>query len=110
MIVNQGTEKEVAVRVVLESDEFGREYFDYGSLDRCLGGLVRVVNKSIKCAGQDGVQRVVGIAIVPRECYGDEAGYYPEFEDDETGTEAHFTEEPLKEGLAALESLANLPA
>ena len=108
MIVNEGKRNEVAVRVVLESEVFGREYFDYGSLERCMGGLIRIVQDAIECAAEDGVERVVGIAIIPRSEYGDESGYYPEYEDEDIGDDAHIADEPTTEGVAAMEVLARL--
>lgn len=72
MILNQGTSHETTLRVVLESDEHGREYFDhYESLDEMLEGIRRLVDS----ASPDGIERVIGIAVVPRQQYGDESGY-----------------------------------
>jgi len=71
MILNQSTTHETALRVVLESDEHGREYFDhYGSLDEMLEGIRRMVAS----APTDGIERLIGIAVVPRQHYGDESG------------------------------------
>ena len=106
MILNPGRKNEVAVRVVIESETYGRDCHDYGSLERCLGGVIRMAKDAIECAGQDGVSRVVGLAIIPRSDYGDEAGYYPEYVDEETGCKAHRVEEPTTEGVAVIEVLA----
>ena len=108
MIVNKGKENEVAVRVVLESELYGREYFDYGSLERCMGGVIRLLNDAIDEVGEDGMSRVVGIAVIPRSDYGDESGYYPEFEDGEHCSNVPIADEPATEGIAAMEVLAGL--
>ena len=108
MIVNKGRKSEVAVRVVCESESYGREYSDYGSLERCMGGLIRIVQDAIKCAGKDGVSRVVGIALIPRCDYGDQSGYCPEYEDGEHRSNVAFAAEPAPEGIAAMEVLAGL--
>ena len=109
MILNKGRKNEVAVRVALDSGPYdGREYFDYGSLERCMGGLIRIVQDAIKCAGKDGVSRVVGIALIPRCDYGDQSGYCPEYEDGEHRSNVAFAAEPAPEGIAAMEVLAGL--
>ena len=109
MIVNSGTSDERAVRVVLESENFGREYFDHGSLELCMGCLIRIVKEVLDSANDD-VERVVGIAIIPPCEYGVKSGYYPEFEDEELGCKAHFANQPISEGVAAMEVLAQMPA
>lgn len=109
MIVNKGKKTEVAVRVALDSGPYDeREYFNYGSLERCMGGLMRIVQDAIKCAGKDGVSRVVGIAIIPRSDYGEQSGYCPEYEDGEHRSNVAFAAEPAPEGIAAMEVLAGL--
>ena len=99
MIVNKGRKNEVAVRVVCESESYGREILDYGSLERCMGGLIRIVQDAIECAGEDGVSRVVGIALIPRSDYGDESGYCPDFEDGEHGSNVPFPLSLLRRAL-----------
>jgi hypothetical protein len=108
MLVNKGRKNEVAVRVVCESESYGREYSDYGSLERCMGGLIRMAKDAIECAGKDGVSRVVGIALIPRSDYGDQSGYCPDFEDGEHRSNVPFAAEPASEGIAAMEILAGL--
>ena len=72
MILKQDTPNETTLRVVLESDQHGREYFDhYESLDEMLEGIRRMVESSLP----DGVERLIGIAVVPRQHNGDESGY-----------------------------------
>ena len=70
MILKQDTPNETTLRVVLESEEHGREYFDhYQSLDEMLEGIRRIVESS----PSDGIERLIGIAVVPQQQYGDES-------------------------------------
>ena len=74
--INAGTKNEVTLRVVLESEECGREYFDsHGSIDEMLDAVKRLVESSTGCAADDGIERLVGIAVVPKSEYGNESGY-----------------------------------
>jgi hypothetical protein len=73
---NSGKKNEVAVRVFIESEPFGREYFDeYESLDDCAAAVARLTGTCIREAEIDGVARQIGIAVVPRSEYGSEDGY-----------------------------------
>lgn len=72
LVLNQGTPEETTLRVVLESEELSREFFDHhDSLNEMLDAIRNIVEE---IAG-DGIERVVGIAIVPVSEYGSENGY-----------------------------------
>ena len=74
LTINAGTKNEVTLRVVLESEECGREHFDsYDDLDEMLDAVKRLVQSSVDCATDDGIERLVGIAVVPKS--GNESGY-----------------------------------
>lgn len=74
--LNAGTTNEVTLRVVLESDECGREYFDnYDSIDEMVDAVRRLAESSADCAADDGIERLVGIAVVPKSEYDTDAGY-----------------------------------
>jgi hypothetical protein len=76
LTVKTGKKNEVDVRVFLESDLYGREFFDgYESLGECAEAVARLVGSSLKQTQQDGIARQVGIAIVPRAEYGSTDGY-----------------------------------
>jgi len=76
VMLNRGTTNEVTLRVVLESEECGREYFDhYDSIDEMVDAVRRLVQSSADCAADDGIERLVGIAVVPKSEYGSECGY-----------------------------------
>lgn len=76
LTLNRGTKNEVTLRVVLESDECGREYFDsYDSLDEMVEAVKRLVQSTADHAADDGIERLVGIAVVPKSEYGSEEGY-----------------------------------
>ncbi len=67
---------EIAVRVYLESDLHGREFFDeYDSVDDCAAAVARLTVSAIKETLRDGVARQVGIAVVPKGEYGWSDGY-----------------------------------
>ncbi len=84
LVLNKGKATEVAVRVYLESDAFGREYFDsYESLRECAAAVTRLARSCVKETQADGVGRQVGIAIVPVSEYGSEDGYGSGIEDDQ---------------------------
>ena len=76
VVLNEGKKSEVTLRVVLESAVFGREYFDGIDDDAELFETVkRLVKRCGEESARDGIERVVSIAIVPRDTYGDESGY-----------------------------------
>lgn len=76
LTINRDTENEVRLRVVLESEECGREYFDsHDNLDEMLAAVKRLVESSADCAADDGIERFVGIAVVPKSEYGNDSGY-----------------------------------
>lgn len=76
LTLNRGTKNEVTLRVVLESEECGREYFDHcDSIDEMVEAVKRLVQSSADCAADDGIERVVGIAVVPKSEYGNDDGY-----------------------------------
>ena len=69
---NQGEFNEITLRLVLQSDDYGREYFDHhDTVDEMLESIRNV----IVLASQDGGERMIGIAVVPVAEYGSEAGY-----------------------------------
>jgi hypothetical protein len=74
LILNEKTDDEVALRVVLESELFGRDYFDdYETLDEMLVAVKNIVESSAN--QKDGIERTVAIAVVPKQHYGDPSGY-----------------------------------
>ncbi len=76
VVINPGEPGELTLRVVIESAEYGREYKDeYDTLERIFLGVGKLVAKVQQQAAKDGIERIVGIAVIPKECYGDEAGY-----------------------------------
>lgn len=79
VILNQSTPDEVTLRLVLESEIHGREYFDhYGTMTELLAGLRRLLKRAAKEASKDGIERIVAVAVVPADFYGgddDESGY-----------------------------------
>jgi len=54
------------LRVFMESEPYGREYFDgYDSLTEQLQAVERLTNKATELAVQDGIERIVGVAVLP---------------------------------------------
>lgn len=77
------TKNEVTVRVYLESDLHGREFFDgYDSVDECAAAVARLTASALKETQADGVARQVGIAVVPKCEYGQEDGYRAGIDDE----------------------------
>ena len=75
MIHNPGTENEVTLRVVLSSEAAGNEYFDSNeTLDEALESVKRMVLASV-AHGDDFIDRLIGIAVVPKAEYGGDTGY-----------------------------------
>jgi hypothetical protein len=76
VVVNQGKNTEVTLRVVLESDLHGREYFDdYENSREIIEAVERLMKSACEEAVNDGIERTVSVAIVPKANYGDESGY-----------------------------------
>lgn len=76
VVINQGEENEVSMRLVLESEPHGREYFDHhDTLAELFESLKRLVTDSASAAADDGIERLVGVAVVPKSAYGSESGY-----------------------------------
>ena len=76
VFVNQGKPTEFALRVVVESEIYGREYFDHcADTPEILETVSRLVKHAADETAQDGIERLVSIAIVPKASYGDECGY-----------------------------------
>lgn len=76
LTINKGKDNEVTLRVYLESDFYGREYFDsYDSLRECIAAVARLVRSSLQQTQKDGIARQVGIAVVPPSEYGSEVGF-----------------------------------
>jgi hypothetical protein len=60
LIFNTGQENETAVRLLLESEPHGREYFDGAdSLEDMLASLKRLINDCVAAAADDGIERFV---------------------------------------------------
>jgi len=54
------------LRVFMESEPYGREYFDgYDSLTEQLQAVERLTNNASELAAQDGIERIVGVVVVP---------------------------------------------
>jgi hypothetical protein len=78
----KGMKNEITVRVYLESDEYGREFFDgYDSVKECAAAVARLTTSAIEETLRDGVVRQVGIALVPPSEYGEPGGYGEDIED-----------------------------
>ncbi len=76
VVLNEGKSTELTLRVVLESDVHGREYFDgYDKTREIIETVERLVKSACDEAANDGIERTVSIAIVPKANYGDESGY-----------------------------------
>lgn len=71
---DQATER--TLRVFLESEPHGREFFDgYDTIEELVGAVKRLTLRADAETEKDGVERIVGIAIVPKCEYGSEDGY-----------------------------------
>ncbi len=76
IMLNQAKSSEVTLRVVLESEIHGREYFDnYDNMTEVVEAVSALVKSASDEAGLDGIERAVTVAIVPKINYGDENGY-----------------------------------
>jgi hypothetical protein len=76
VLLNEGTANEVALRVVLDSEPTGREYFDeYDSVEELIQAAERLVKNACKLAVHDGIERIISVALVPKANYGDMSGY-----------------------------------
>jgi hypothetical protein len=76
VVLNQGKTTEVTLRVVLESSFHGREYFDdYDNTREIIEAVKRLVKSACDETANDGIERTVSVAIVPKANYGDESGY-----------------------------------
>jgi len=76
VVLNQGKASELTLRMVLESELHGREYFDnHDSLSEMVEALGRLVENASDEAARDGIERAVSIAVVPKTNYGDDSGY-----------------------------------
>ena len=72
MKLNPGTSNEISLRVVLESEGHGREFFDHHeTLDEMLDTIRNIIDSAIL----NPCERLVGIAIVPVGEYGSDDGY-----------------------------------
>jgi hypothetical protein len=70
--LNSGTSGEITLRVVLESEGQGREFFDHhDTLDEMLDTIRNLIDSAVL----DPSERLVGIAVVPVSEYGSEDGY-----------------------------------
>jgi len=70
--LNPGTINEIALRVVLESEGHGQEFFDHHeTLDEMLASIQQIIDSAIL----DPCERLVGIAVVPVSEYGSDDGY-----------------------------------
>src|SRR4051812_47557002 len=76
MIVNKSKSNEVSLRLVLESEPAGREYFDqHKTLDELFQAHRELTKEALKATKKDCRQRLVLIAIVPKADYGEDADY-----------------------------------
>lgn len=76
VILNEGKITEVRLRVVLESDAYGREYFDdYDNIGEIMDAVERLVKSAGDEAANDRIERTVSIAIIPKARYGDQTGH-----------------------------------
>lgn len=70
LTINRGQRTEVTLRVFLESDEFGREYFDSNdTIEECLAAVARLTASALEATQEDGIARQIGIAIAPSSDY-----------------------------------------
>ena len=71
VVLNPGTDQEVTLRLVLESDVHGREVFDhYANIAELMAGHRRLVQRAAQQTAADGIERLVAVAIVPVNAYG----------------------------------------
>ena len=71
LTLNQGAFNETTLQLVLQSDDYGREYFDHhDTVDEMLESIRNIID----LATEDGCERLVGIAVVPVGEYGSEEG------------------------------------
>lgn len=76
VILNQAKTSEVTLRVVLESEIHGREYFDhYDDMTEIIEAVRALVKSASDEAAHDGIERAVAVAIIPKVNYGDHDGY-----------------------------------
>ena len=72
MKLNPGTSNEIALRVVLESEGHGREFFDHHeTLDEMLDTIKQIIDSAVL----NPCERLVGIAVVPVSEYGNNDSY-----------------------------------
>lgn len=69
---NKGKSYEITLRVVLESEEYGCDYFDHHDT---VNEMLASIRNIVLSAPHDGCERLVGIAMVPVGGYGNEEGY-----------------------------------
>lgn len=92
LVFNKGRDNEVTVRVVLESEEHGREYFDeYDTVEECGAAVIRLANNALRL--DDGVSRQISVVIVPKSEYGDESGYGFDLGSEEEDDDEHFVDD-----------------
>jgi hypothetical protein len=76
VVLNSGKATELTLRVVIESVDCGREFFDdYDNTTEIIEAVGRLVKSACLEAAKDGIERTVAVAIVPKSQYGDEDGY-----------------------------------
>ena len=74
--IKNGKRNEITVRVFIESDLYGREFFDsYETVEECAAAVARLTASALQETQKDGVARQVGIALVPRAEYGSADAY-----------------------------------
>ncbi len=67
VVLNKGQINEAVLRIVLESEVYGSEYFnDYECISEIIAGSKRLLNNAINEVAKDGVARRVSIVIVPK--------------------------------------------
>jgi hypothetical protein len=76
VILNQAKTSELTLRLVLESEIYGREYFDnYDNMTEVIEAVSALVKSASDEAALDGIERAVTVAIVPKVNYGDDNGH-----------------------------------
>ncbi len=76
VVLNRGKTSELTLRVALESEVHGREYFDsYDNMKEVMQAVELLVKSAIDETAHDRIERAVSIAIVPKANYGDDEGY-----------------------------------
>ena len=64
--VHEGTDREIALRLIMDSEGCSREYFDdYDTVEAMSEAASRLTILAMQQTGKDGLERVIGFAVVP---------------------------------------------